>query len=86
MSRSYKSHPYVKDNKRGRKSAKRQANKKVRRFHKELSNGKSYRKVYNPWQIYDWYYYYPLSDAKRWDEKYDTDTSVKHWYQMCYWK
>lgn len=61
MSRSYKKTPIVKDNAGGRKHAKRQANKKVRRT-KCLSSGKQYRKVYNTWDIYDYVSYCTLEE------------------------
>lgn len=55
MGKSYKKNPVFKDNVKVSKLLKRQANKKVRRYLKNdiLSNGKSYRKVFNPWDIHD---------------------------------
>lgn len=59
MSRSYRK-PYLKDNTKngGAKIAKRTANHKVRKT-KELANGKSYKKVYNSWNIHDFSFYSP---------------------------
>lgn len=53
MSKSYKKNPIVKDGK-GATIAKRFANKKVRRYQKDLSDGSSYRKIYPQWNIHDW--------------------------------
>lgn len=53
MSRSFKKTPICKDNDRGRKFAKRQANKQVRST-PFVANGGEYRKVFNPWDIYDY--------------------------------
>ena len=84
MSRSYKKVPIVKDNRRGRKSAKRQANKKVKNHLKnnDLANGSSYRKVYNPWDIYDWITYCSLSEylCAYEDEDVSYSESYKNWY------
>lgn len=54
MSRSIKA-PFYSDANRGRKKEKRFANKRVRR-REAVSNGKSYRKVYESWRIKDWSY------------------------------
>ena len=52
MSRSYKKHPYTKDGGPTRvRFAKREANKKVRRTG-DIPNGKSYRRVFEPWDIH----------------------------------
>ena len=61
VSRSYKKTPIVKDNVGGRKYAKLQANKRVRRK-KYVSNGKQYRKVYNTWDINDYVSYCTLKE------------------------
>lgn len=52
MSRSFKKTPIVKDNNNGRASLKRAANKRVRHT-KDIPNGKSYRKQFNTYAIYD---------------------------------
>ena len=68
MSRSYKKHPYVKDGgPTGVRFAKREANKKVRRT-ANIPNGKSYRRVSEPWDIHDYVNYWPWADAKEWYE------------------
>lgn len=51
MSRSYKKNPVVKD--KPTKGIKRIANKKVRRFNKTISNGKSYKKIFESYDISD---------------------------------
>lgn len=68
MSRSYKKHPYTKDGGPTRvKFAKREANKKVRRTD-DVPNGKSYRRVFEPWDIHDYISYWPWYEAKAWYE------------------
>lgn len=83
MSRSYKKNPIVKDNKRGRKSSKRQANNKVRSHLKnnDLSDGKSYRKVSNPWDIYDSTSYCSFSEYLFYeDDDVSYSESYNNWY------
>lgn len=53
MSRSYKKTPISKDNPGGRKSSKKQANRRVRNS-KNVPNGKQYRKFFNSYDIYDY--------------------------------
>lgn len=55
MSRSYKK-PYIKDNGRSKKEAKRFANKVVRKYKDIIPNGKSYRKLYCSYNICDYKY------------------------------
>ena len=66
MSRSKKHTPIVKDNTKGRRLAKRMANKRVRKYKKELSDGRAYRKVYNRYDIYDLEIFCPY---ERWAKK-----------------
>jgi len=56
MSRSYKKTPIAKDHNSG-KWGKKQANRRVRRCNQSIPNGKSYRKLYNPWDIHDYVSY-----------------------------
>lgn len=65
MSRSYRKTPIVKDcSKHGAKWAKRRANKRVRRISRGLiGKSKLYRKHYERWDICDYWYYYPKSEA-----------------------
>lgn len=53
MSRSLRKTPIIKDWDRNTKFRKRQANKKVRRYKHALSDGKMYRRLTNPYDIYD---------------------------------
>ena len=76
MSRSYLKTPIVKDNKRGRKKAKRQANKKVRNEIR-LHSGNSYKKVFNTWNIYDYVSYWSQEDATNFYNKLDSTTYLK---------
>lgn len=74
MSRSYKHTPVVTD-RSGRpgsaKYFKRQANRKVRHTF-DVPNGKAYRRVYNPWNIRDYIFYWPQSYAvERYNRYYD---------------
>lgn len=53
MSRSYKKHPWATDNS-DKKIHKKIANRRVRRFNRDIANGKAYRKLYESWEICDW--------------------------------
>jgi hypothetical protein len=57
MSRSRKKNPVRKDTSGSsyRKFAKREANRRVRRT-LDVADGKSYRRIYDPWNINDWVY------------------------------
>jgi len=94
MSRSYKKTPIIKDNRGGRKVAKRTANKKVRNA-KRVSNGKQYRKYFNTYDIYDYVYYESLTNRlKYWDAEnewlkkyYPTkEDFIHHWRKYYYMK
>lgn len=52
MSRSYKKTPVCIDGKSGR-VGKKLANRKVRRYKGIIPNGKSYKKLYESWEIHD---------------------------------
>lgn len=56
MSKSYKKTPTIKY---GGKGNKRFANKKVRKYKGQIQNGKSYKKLYQSWDINDIVSYYP---------------------------
>lgn len=59
MSRSYRKHPIVRD-RCNTKYSKRLANRAVRNYLKNVDNeirGKSYRKVFDSWQIHDYRFY-----------------------------
>lgn len=53
MSRSYKKNPVYTDSTKGRKTQKRWANKKIRRYKKYISNGNFYRKIFESYEIHD---------------------------------
>jgi len=63
MSRSYKHTPIHKMAPEHGKIGKHFANRRVRRYKGDLSSGKSYRKLYDPWEIHDWITYETLNDA-----------------------
>ena len=91
MSRSYKKYPCSKDGGPARvKFAKREANKKVRRTD-DIPSGKSYRRVFEPWDIHDCINYWPWREAKAWYEENKDDVywlrrypTLKSFYR--YWK
>lgn len=60
MGKSYKKTPIIKDWNANTKFRKRQANKKVRRFKQPISDGKMYRRITNPWDIYDQVCYHSI--------------------------
>lgn len=74
MSRSYKKFPTVKIgySYRGSKKAKKVANRKVRRYLKDISNGSSYKKIYPSREIWD----YSFTKFKEWE--------IKEWYDDQY--
>lgn len=63
MSRSYKKTPITKDGHSG-KFGKKVANRKVRQYKGDLADGKSYRKIYESWDIHDMIIRYPLSQLR----------------------
>jgi hypothetical protein len=80
MSRSYRKTPIVKDNKRGRKIAKRRANKRMRKK-LDIHNGKAYRKVTNPWDIYDYVFRWSKEDAINF---YNNDLQADKYWKKYY--
>jgi hypothetical protein len=73
MSRSFKKTPGWCDR---NPFAKRQANKKVRRYKGDLPNGKGYRKLYCPWNICDWKFLYHT-----YDRFLDRGWTAGQWYK-----
>jgi len=67
MSRSRRKHPWVTDQQNGQtRYAKRRASRKVRQSEdEEISDGKWYRKVENPWHIRDWCFYDPIKGKRK---------------------
>ena len=74
MSNSYKKNPIIKENGKSKKTQKQIANRTVRRKIKgdglELSDGNSYKKVYNSWNIADF--------VSRWTEK----EATQYYYEV----
>ena len=63
MSKSYKKTPYYTDHTRGTKYWKRLANKRVRRYNKDLANGTAYKKVSCSYDIHDYVSYWSKEEA-----------------------
>lgn len=64
MSRSYKKTPIVKDGHSG-KFGKKVANRKVRHYKGTIASGKSYRKIYESWDIHDFVNRYSLLELRK---------------------
>lgn len=86
MSRSYKKTPIGKDNVGGRKFAKKQANRKVRKSN-GVPSGKQYRKFYETWDIYDYVSHCTLKEFMQYGHlwrMYETEEEMvqawKRWY------
>lgn len=79
MGKSYRKTPIIKDWNGTTKFRKRQANKKVRRFKQPISDGKMYRRITNPWDIYDVVYRQSIYD---WMASYES--SVKQFENGTY--
>lgn len=71
MSRSYKKHPIVKDNGKGKKKSKRFANHTVRRDKDTPLKGGNYKKMSESWEIADFVTRYSIEDAI--DDWYDEE-------------
>ena len=83
MSRSRKKVPICKDHPTG-KWGKRQANRAVRRRKGESLNRKSYKKVYDSWDIHDYIAFYPKEQAiKDWYIE-ENDPNVIGWRHKKY--
>ena len=68
MSRSYRKNLIITDGQDGgkaRKMAKRRANKSVKHT-KEISNGGSYKKEFESWNICDWKFIYDETSPWAW--------------------
>jgi|HigsolmetaAR206D_1030411.scaffolds.fasta_scaffold00003_82 hypothetical protein len=61
MSRSYKQTPVWKNGRPGR-FGKKLANRKIRRYKEDISDGGQYRKLYESWNIHNFISYYPFSE------------------------
>lgn len=73
MSRSRKKVPIMKDNGKSNKADKRCANKKVRSWLKSsdehIANRKSYRKIFESWDIADYICFWSESEAREYYQK-----------------
>lgn len=76
MSRSYKKRPIVKDKNKG---TKQQANKKVRKFKYTIQNGKSYKKIFNSYDISDFSFECTLKHFL--NKTYNKNKSYFDWYK-----
>jgi len=97
MCRSYKKKPWMCDR---NPWAKREANKRVRRYKKTIVNGNAYRKITNPWDICDYKWretlFECLEDKKLTSychggrlferEPYDEKKEIKNWKKYHYRK
>ena len=74
MSRSFKKHPYQADTEGStwRKFSKKRANRRVRKS-EDLPDGKSYKKVFESWDIVDYAWTDTWANRKRWLEKQGYD-------------
>lgn len=75
MSRSYKKTPVCKDGRSG-KFGKKVANRKVRYYKGDIADGKSYRKIYESWEIHDYISHYPLSQLRK--EREAEEKAIRH--------
>ncbi|AIQ67034.1 hypothetical protein [Paenibacillus graminis] len=91
MSLSAKKHPVWNDQcSPGSVWVKRQASKAVRRYARETTNGKWYRKVYSPWNIRDYSYYKTKRlavlewETSEWQRHRNPSLAeaVRDWYKM----
>ena len=80
MSRSYKHTPMYTDRTHGAKWWKRQANRKVRHYKKELDNGRMYKKIYESWEIHDWVSYCPEKNALAYYNKSIAEFGTRYFY------
>ena len=69
MSRSWRKKPILKDGGCSSKEQKKRANRAVRNYKDELSNGSAYKKVYPQYDINDYILYWPEEKA------------IKDWYE-----
>lgn len=76
MSRSHKKVPVIKDEQHNKRKTKRRASKAVRRDWK-VSDGGSYKKLFDSWEINDWRsWLWPLS---KWHDP-PTDEMVRRFW------
>lgn len=80
MSRSYKKTPVLKYAPQGNVGQKF-ANRRVRRFKGEISNGKAYKKLYETWNVHDHVERYTLQDALDYRDRciHDYENGISRW-------
>lgn len=78
MSRSYKKSPVIKDMDSGR-FGKRLANKKVRRFKNDIKSGKSYKKIFETYNIHDFVSRYSYKDYLKKHKPEDEKEVYEKW-------
>lgn len=85
MGKSYKKFPFCKCED-SCKWGKKQANRRVRRYKGELGNGREYKKLYNSWDICDYYFsetwkeYQHYCEQPRWWRDYE-EPNYYEWYR-----
>lgn len=77
MSRSYKKNPVHKYAPERARWAKNQANRRVRRYKGDLSDGCDYKRLYNPWDIHDCISYETYQMALDYREEYISDCALR---------
>lgn len=98
MSRSFKKHPFIKDNGKGAKNSKRKANQIVRRKSKYdnvdfPSKGNYYRRLFPQYDIHDWVTHISLREAiDDWEQEGEEgwrhyrfktfENYLNHWYKI----
>lgn len=84
MSRSYKKYPHWKCEK-SCKIGKKIANNKVRSYlksDKEIPNGKSYRKIYDSWDVCDYSSSFTLNEWNKWTKRWGyKENNYYEWYK-----
>ena len=85
MSRSYKKHPWSTDHRSNRKYLKKVANKRVRRFCRELANGNAYKRLYPTDDICDYKSFCAFIDAlKELDRQIEEIENEKQYWNEWY--
>jgi hypothetical protein len=86
MGKSYKKNPIGKSILPG---SKRMANKRVRRYDGEISNGTDYKKVYSSYDVYDQWYRRPyeefISDAEAHANAELNGVNTKRFFSPAYY-
>jgi hypothetical protein len=94
MSRSYKKTPVIKFAPSKGKIGKGFANRRVRKYKGDLSDGACYKRLYEPWNIHDCVMRYTLDDAMNYRTKALAYNEMRGWddspeeanINLCIWK